>query len=61
MVTGLHVGHTLTHRLDNARPLVAENHGECALGVLARECVCVYPQDPSAHGSTRHGVAHAPV
>lgn len=61
MVTRLDVGHALTHRLDNARTLMAENHGEGALGILARECVGIYPWDLSVHSFTRYGQVHAPV
>lgn len=39
VVTGLHVGHALTHRLDDASTLVSQDNGERALGVLAGQGV----------------------
>lgn len=42
MVTWLHVGDTLTNRLDNTSTLVSQNDGESALGVFSRESVCVF-------------------
>jgi hypothetical protein len=41
VVAHLDVGHALADRLDDARALVSEDHGEGALGILAREGVCI--------------------
>lgn len=39
MVTRLHIGDTLTNRLDDTRTLVAQDDGERALGILSGEGV----------------------
>jgi hypothetical protein len=41
VVAHLDVGHAVADRLDDARAFVSENHGEGALGILAREGVCI--------------------
>lgn len=47
MITRLHVGNSLTNRLDVTGTLMTKDNGESTLGVLARECVCVGMADTS--------------
>jgi len=47
MVANLDVGDTLADRLDDASALVSQNDREGALGILARERVCVCVADAS--------------
>ena len=42
MVAGLDGRDVLANGLDNAGALVAEHDGECAFGIFAGECVCIY-------------------
>ncbi len=42
VVARLHIGDALAYRLDDARALMAQDDGEGAFGVLARERVGVY-------------------
>ena len=47
MITRLHVGNSLTNRLDLTGTLMTKDNGESTLGVLARECVCIGMADTS--------------
>lgn len=62
MVTGLHVGDALAHRLDDAGALVPQDDGERALGVLAGERVrvCVLSALSSPAAARRRG-AYRPL
>lgn len=42
VVARLHVGDTLADGFDDTSALMTKNNGECAFGVLARECVGIY-------------------
>jgi hypothetical protein len=41
VVTGLHIGHALTHRLDDTGTLVSEDDGESTLGILSGQSIRV--------------------
>ena len=47
MITRLHVGNSLTNRLDVTGTLMTKDNGESTLWVLARECVCIGMADTS--------------
>ena len=47
MIARLHVGNSLTNRLDVTGTLMTKDNGESTLGVLARECVCIGMADTS--------------
>ena len=47
MIARLHVGNSLTNRLDVTGTLMTEDNGESTLGVLAREGVCIGMADTS--------------
>lgn len=47
VVTGLHVGDTLTNRLNNTSTLMSQDDGEGTFGVLAGQCVGICVADTS--------------